>query len=128
MTLLKAWASALFTVISALVPLIAVGPLTPTEWVNAGLLLLNTVLVGVVPNLTETIGKYAKGFISTATAIGTLLVSYFADGSYAISSAEWIQIAAVVLGAVGVVGLPGPQWSGTPVSARQVRAVDSGRA
>lgn len=128
MTLLKAWASALFTVLSALVPMISVGPLTPTEWVNVGLLLLNTILVDVVPNLTETIGKYAKGFISTATAIGTLLVSYFADGSYFISSAEWIQIAAVVLGAVGVAALPGPQWSGTQLSPAQVRSVDSPRS
>lgn len=127
MTTIKAWASALFTVLSAIVPLIAVGPLTPTEWVNAGLLLLSTVLVGVVPNLSEGVAKYAKGFISTATAVGTLLVSYFADGSYAISSAEWIQIAAVVLAAFGVVSLPGPQWAGTVVSARQVRSVDGPR-
>lgn len=127
MTILKALASALFTVLSALVPLIAVGPLTPTQWVNVALLLLSTLLVGVVPNLTETVGKYAKGFISTATAVGTLLVSYFADGSYDISSAEWIQIVAVVLAAVGVVRLPGPQWSGTVVSPRQVRSVDGGR-
>jgi len=127
MTTIKAWASALFTVITALVPMLVAGPLTPTEWVNVALLALSTVLVGVVPNLSEGVAKFAKGFISVATAVGTLLVSYFADGSYAISAAEWIQIASVVLAAVGVVGLPGPQWAGTVVSARQVRSVDGTR-
>lgn len=124
---LKTWGSALFTVLSVLVPVVAVGGLTPTGWVNAGLLFLSTVLVYVVPNLTEGVAKYAKGFITTATAIGTLLVSYFADGSYALSTAELIQIGSVVLAAIGVVRLPAPQWSGTPVSPRQVRTIDGGR-
>lgn len=117
---LKAWASALFTVLSALLPMLAVAPLTPTEWVNVGLLALSTVLVAVVPNLSDGVAKYAKTFIATATTIGTLLVSFFADGSYAISSAEWIQIAAVVLAAVGVNRLAGPLWSGTPITAKQL--------
>lgn len=124
---LKTWASALFTLLSVLVPVLVVGGMTPTGWVNFGLLALSTVLVYVVPNLTEGAAKYAKGFITTATAIGTLLVSYFADGSYALSTVELIQIGSVVLAAVGVVRLPAPQWSGTPVSSRQVRSIDGGR-
>lgn len=124
---LKTWASALFTVLSAVVPLVVTHAITPTGWVNAGLLALSTVLVYIVPNLTEGAAKYAKGFITTATAVGTLLVSYFADGSYALSTAELIQIGSVVLAAVGVVRLPAPQWSGTPVSSRQVRSIDGGR-
>lgn len=121
---LKAWGSALFTVISVIVPLVVVHAMTPTGWVNAGLLLLSTVLVSVVPNLTQGVAKYAKTFIATATAIGTLLVSYFADGLYTLSPAEWIQIVTVVLAALGVNRLPGPQWSGTVVSPRQVRSVE----
>lgn len=119
---LKAWASALFTVLSVLVPMIAVAPLTPTEWVNVGLLALSTVLVAVVPNLSEGVAKFAKTFIATATAVGTLLVSFFADHSYAISSSEWIQVAAVVLAAVGVNRLAGPLWSGTVVTAKQLHS------
>lgn len=119
---LKAWASALFTVLSVLVPMIAVAPLTPTEWVNVGLLALSTVLVAVVPNLSEGVAKFAKTFIATATTVGTLLVSFFADGSYAISSSEWIQVVAVVLAAVGVNRLAGPLWSGTVVTAKQLRS------
>jgi hypothetical protein len=124
---LKAWASALFTVLSVLVPMVSVGPLTPTEWTNVGLLALNTILVQVVPNLTETTGKYAKAFVTTGTAIGTLLVSFFADGSYHISSGEWIQIAAVVLAALGVYRAPAPQWQGPAVSPGQVRAIEDPR-
>jgi len=124
---LKAWASALFTVLSALVPLIAVGPLTPTEWTNVGLLALNTILVQVVPNLTETTGKYAKAFVTTGTTIGMLLVSFFADGSHHLSSGEWIQIAAVLLAVFGVYRAPGPQWQGPAVTPAQVRSIDGDR-
>jgi hypothetical protein len=122
MTLAKAWAQAFFTVISVVVPLLAAGPLTPTEWTNSALLFLGTVLVAVVPNLTQTTAKYAKGIISGAMTVGTLLVSFFADGSYAITAPEWMQIAAALLALVGVVGLPAPQWAGTVVTTRQLRS------
>lgn len=124
---LKTWASALFTLLTVLVPVVVTGGLTPTGWVNFGLLALSTVLVYIVPNLSEGVAKYAKGFIATATAVGTLLVSYFADGSYALSTAELIQLGSVVLAALGVVRLPAPQWSGTPISPAQVRSIDGGR-
>lgn len=124
---LKTWASALFTLLTVLVPVVVTGGMTPVGWVNFGLLALNTLLVYIVPNLTEGVAKYAKGFITTATAVGTLLVSYFADGSYTLSTAELIQLASVVLAAVGVVRLPAPQWQGPAVSPRQVRAIEDPR-
>lgn len=124
---LKTWASALFTLLTVLVPLVVVHAMTPVGWVNFGLLALSTVAVYVVPNMSEGVAKYAKGIIATFTALGTLLVSFFADGSYALSTAEWIQVASVVLAAIGVVRLPAPQWAGTPISPRQVRSVDGPR-
>ena len=124
---LKTWASALFTLLTVLVPLVVVHAMMPVGWVNFGLLALSTVLVYIVPNLSEGAAKYSKAFISTATAVGTLLVSYFADGSYSLNTAELIQLGSVVLAAFGVVRLPAPQWAGTVVTARQVRSVDGTR-
>lgn len=118
---LKTWASALFTVLAAVVPMITVGPLTPTGWTNVGLMVLGTLSVAVVPNLIGSIAKYAKAFIAGGTTIGTLLVSFFADGSYALSVPEIMQIVSAALAIVGVYRVDGPLWSGTLISGAKLR-------
>lgn len=115
MTTLKTWASALFTMLAAIVPMLAVGPLTPTEWTNFGLMALGTLGISVVPNMVGSVAKYAKLVLATLTTIGTLLISFFADGSYALSTAEIMQIAAALLAAFGVYRVPGPLWTGTVI-------------
>lgn len=106
----KALAQALATVLAALAPLIAVGSLTPSEIFSVVLIGVSALGVGLVPNLTAGAAKYAKGAIAVATAVLTLVVSFVADGSYAISGAEWAQIVIAALGAVGVVGFKAPQY------------------
>lgn len=113
---LKTWASALFTVLAAIVPMVTVGPLTPTGWTNVGLMLLGTLSVAVVPNLVGSVAKYAKSIIAVFTTIGTLLVSFFADGSYALSVPEIMQVVSAALAILGVYRLDGPLWSGTLIS------------
>lgn len=105
----KAWTQAIFALLAGLVPFIAAHTLTPTEVVNEFLLFFSAIAVGVVPNLTAGVAKYAKGIIAVGLAVGTLLLSYFGDGSYAISATEWMQLIGAALGAAGVIGLPAPQ-------------------
>lgn len=119
---LKMWASALFTILAAVVPLLTVGPLTPTGWTNVGLMVLGTLTVAVVPNLVGSVAEYAKSFIAGGTTIATLLVSFFADGSYALSVPEIMQIVSAALAIVGVYRVDGPLWSGTLISGAKLRS------
>jgi hypothetical protein len=108
---LKTWASALFTVLAVAVPAIFAGPLTPTGWTNVGLMVLGTLAVHIVPNMAGSVAEWSKSIIAGFTTIGTLLVSFFADGSYALSTPEIMQIAAAALAIVGVYRLDGPLWT-----------------
>lgn len=122
MSSLKTWASALFTVLAAIVPMITVGPLTPTGWTNVGLMLLGTLSVAAVPNLVGSVAKYAKSIIAVFTTVGTLLVSFFADGSYALSVPEIMQVVSAALAILGVYRLDGPLWSGTLIQGTVLRS------
>jgi hypothetical protein len=119
----KAIAQVVATVIAAIIPAVVDG-FTPVEIVNVVLIGLGAIGVGVVPNLTAGVAKYAKAIVSITTAVATLLVSYFADGSYHLTTSEWLQLLIAALGAVGVVAIAGPQWGGPPA---QVRSVNSAR-
>jgi hypothetical protein len=110
----KAWAQAVATVLAGLIPFLVDDQLSGVELINTLLLLLSAVAVYIVPNLADTIAKYAKGTVAIGTAVGTLLVSLFADGSYALDTSEWIQLGLAALGAVGVVGFKAPQYLPTP--------------
>lgn len=114
----KVWAQTVATVLAGAIPFFANGnTLTGAALVNFLLMILSAVSVGIVPNLTGGVAKYAKGIIAVATAVGTLLVSLFADGSYALNTTEWIQLALAALGAIGVVGFKSPQYSELPSAA-----------
>jgi hypothetical protein len=119
---LKTWASAFFTVLAGVIPTIFAGPLSPTGWTNVGLMILGTLAVHVVPNMAGSAAKYAKSIIAGFTTIGTLLVSFFADGSYALSVPEIMQVVAAALAIVGVYRLDGPLWSGTIIQGTVLRS------
>jgi len=106
---LKAWAQVVAGVLAGLLPFLVDHHLDGVEITNAALLFVAGFAVYIVPNLTETAGKYAKLVVSALTAVGTLLVSLFADGSYALDSGEVIQLVLAALGAVGVLGFSAPQ-------------------
>ena len=110
----KAWAQVLATVLAGLIPFIADNQLNGVEVVNTLLLSFSAIAVAIVPNLTDGVAKYAKGIVAVGTAVLTLLVSLFADGSYALNSSEWIQLGIAAFGALGVIGLPAPQHATSP--------------
>lgn len=111
----KVWSQVLATILAGAIPFFSNNAgLTGVALVNFLLMALAAINVGVAGNLTGTVGKYAKGFIAIGTAVGTLLVSLFADGSYALNTTEWIQLILAALGAVGVVGFRSPQYNASP--------------
>jgi hypothetical protein len=111
----KVWAQTIATILAGAIPFFSSNAgLTGVALVNFLLMALNAVNVGVAPNLTGGVAKYAKAFIAVGTAVGTLLVSLFADGSYALNTTEWIQVILAALGALGVVGFKSPQYNSSP--------------
>lgn len=112
----KIWSQIIATVLAGAIPLLGDAHMTGVELVNFLLLALSAIGVGLVPNLTGGVAKYAKAAVAIGTAVGTLLVSLFADGSYALTTTEWLQLGLAALGAVGVVGFSSPQFRAMPVS------------
>ena len=111
----KLWAQTIATILAGAIPFFTnTSGLTGVALVNFLLMALAAINVGVAGNLTGTVGKYAKAFIAVGTAVGTILVSLFADGSYVLSNTEWIQVILAALGAVGVVGFKSPQYNASP--------------
>jgi hypothetical protein len=111
----KVWAQTLATILAGAIPFFSNNDgLTGVALVNFLLMALAAINVGVAGNLTGTVGKYAKAFIAVGTAVGTLLVSLFADHSYALSTTEWIQVILAALGALGVIGFSSPQYNSSP--------------
>lgn len=106
---LKAWSQVIAGVLAGLLPFLVDHHLDGVEITNTVLIALAGYAVYVVPNMTATVAKYAKLVVSALTAVGTLLVSLFADGSYALDSGEVIQLVLAGLGAVGVLGFSAPQ-------------------
>jgi peptidoglycan/LPS O-acetylase OafA/YrhL len=104
----KTWGMVVATVLSAVLPALVDGSLSPTEWINVALAFVGAVSVAIVPNLNAGVGKYAKAAVAVAAAVLTLLVSLIDGG---LSTPEILQLVIAALGAVGVVSLPGPQFS-----------------
>lgn len=110
----KIWAQTLATILAGAIPFFSNNEtLTGVALVNFLLMVISAINVGIVPNLTGGVAKYAKGIIAVATAVGTLLVSLFADHSYALNTTEWIQLILAALGALGVIGFKSPQYNET---------------
>lgn len=111
----KAVAQAIATVLAGLIPFLVDGHLTTVETVNLLLLAFSTLGVAVVPNLTAGTAKYAKGIIAVGVAVLTLLATFLSSGTD-LGSGQIIQLILAALGAVGVVGLPAPQYPANRVA------------
>lgn len=111
--MLKFWLAVLATVVQALIGAFSDGGVSGAEWILIGVAGTNAVIVVVVPNLSEGVGKYAKGITASVMAALTLASTLFADG--ALSSQDWMQIGVAVLAALGIIGVAGPQWAVTGV-------------
>lgn len=102
MTIVKAIVQLMMTMLAAVVPGLAAGPMTPTAWINVVILGAGAIMVYNASN--DIPGwNYAKLIASAVSAVAVLLVSSLEGG---ISPAEWIQLALAAAGAVGVGALP----------------------
>lgn len=101
MTLVKALVQLLMTILAAVVPGLAAGPMDATAWINVVILGAGAVMVYNAANIPG--WEYAKLIASAVSAVAVLLVS-FLDGG--LSSAEVIQLILAAAGAVGVGALP----------------------
>lgn len=102
----KMLAQVLTTVLVALVPLLAVGPLGTVQWVNVALVAVGAAAVFTGPNVPG--AALTKTVLSVLTAVGVVLheVIVSAGGVLVFGPADWIQIALAALGALGVFAIP----------------------
>lgn len=98
---LKMAGAVLATVLAALVPILGAGNgITADQWINVAIIGVGACAVFAAPNVPG--AAYTKTILAVLTAALTVLVSVISDG---LTSAEIIQVALAVLGALGVVGL-----------------------
>jgi len=98
---MKALVLLLGAMLAAVVPMMmGDGPLTTTEWINVGVVAAGAAVTWIAANDDEGVWHYTKLFMASVAAGGVVLISALADGM--VGTNEWIQIAAAVLGALGV--------------------------
>jgi hypothetical protein len=99
----KAFAAILATVISGVIAgLMGDGIITGQEWVNVAITAAGACAVFTAPNVPG--ARVTKAALAAITAILVLASSLIADG--ALSSIDWLQLAAAALGALGVYAVP----------------------
>lgn len=103
---LKFIAQVVATVVAAIVAASVDNVVDNTEWINVVIVGLGAVAVLGAGNLPSGVWAYAKTIVAAASAGAVFLQSAISDG---ISSSEWLQLGLAVLGAVGVLALPGPR-------------------
>jgi ABC-type Fe3+-siderophore transport system permease subunit len=95
----KFWVSALFAVVGAALPVMT-DNMDAAGWVNVAIAVCGAITVWVTPN-TDAF-KYVKVIASALSAGCMVAVSLISDG---LSTGDKMQIAAAVLGALGVLGV-----------------------
>ena len=113
MTYSKAIAQVVATILAGLLPFLVDNSLSAVEIINLGIIGSSAITIAIVPNLTAGIAKYAKGALAVVSAVLVLLTSLIADGT--LTTEETLQLVIAGLGAIGVVGLPAPQFSPAPI-------------
>lgn len=119
----KLWAAVVATVVQAVIGVTTDGDFSNLEMLVVLIAFVNAVLVGVVPNLTAGVAKYAKLACTVAAAALILAVNLWADGT--LSMQDWLQIGLAVLTAAGVVGFPAPQYAARAVIGAKYNRVDT---
>lgn len=112
MTVAKAIVQLVMTVLAAIVPALAVGPLDPTAWVNIVVLAAGTVMVYNASN--DIPGwNYAKLIASAVSAVAVVLTTSLAGG---LDATDYIQMALAAAAALGVGAIPngGPAAHAAP--------------
>jgi len=122
-TYAKFAAQVVAAVLTALVPALMDDSVDTTEWINAVIVALGAVAVLGAGNLPAGVWSYTKTIVSAATAGAVFLQSAISDG---MSSAEWMQLALAVLGALGVFAAPGPKVYGASHLGRAAAGLRNG--
>ena len=105
----KALAAVAATVLSGIVAAMAGGHvITPTEWVNIAIAGIGACGVFAAPNVSG--AMYTKAIIAILTAVLTF-ISTVVGGCVTFSSchiptADWLQVAVIALGAIGIFAVP----------------------
>lgn len=103
MTVAKSLVQLVMTVLAAVVPALAAGPMTPAAWINVVTLAAGVVMVYNASNAHPGWG-YAKLIASAVSAIAVVLLSALTD--FTITPAEIIQMILAGAAAVGVGAIP----------------------
>jgi len=100
-TVMKAIVQLVMTVLAAIVPALAVGPLDATAWVNIVVLAAGTVMVYNAANIPG--WSYAKLIASAVSAVAVVLTTSLAGG---LDATDYIQMALAAAAALGVGAIP----------------------
>lgn len=101
MRTMKAIIQALATVLAAIVPAFAAGPLDATGWFNVIVLAMGAIMVYNAANIPG--WNYAKLIASAVSAVVVLLISVWEGG---LTTPEIMQLILAFLGALGVGAIP----------------------
>lgn len=101
MTIVKSIVQVVMTILAAVVPGLANGPMDTTAWINVIILGAGAIMVYNAGNIPG--WNYAKLIASAVSAVAVLLVS-FLDGG--LSGAEVIQLVLAAFSAIGVGAIP----------------------
>lgn len=98
----KSIAMVIATILSAVIAsLVGDNAISAVEWVNISIAGVGAAAVFTAPNVPG--AMYVKQILAVLTAVLTLLVTVIVGG---ITLSEWLQLAIVALGALGVVAAP----------------------
>ena len=104
MTYAKSALAVLATVLAALVPAL-VGGVSTAEWLNVVIIGAGAAAVFAAPNVP--FAKYTKSVLALVAAVATALVTFVGAGGLAtVTQGQWLQVAIVALGALGVYAVP----------------------
>lgn len=82
------------------------------EWLLVIMTLLTAIPVYIYPNLSGGAAKYTKALTQFFTAVVGALILFWSGG---VDLSEWLQVAVIGLGALGVVVPKAPQYSPSQV-------------
>ena len=104
----KALAAVAATVLSGIVVALMAGAITPVQWVNIAIAGIGACAVFAAPNVPG--AMYTKSIIAVLTAVLTFISTVVAGcvnfSTCHISTADWLQVAVIALGALGIYAVP----------------------
>jgi len=90
-------------VVGVLVTALTDDLITVDELVNIGIIGVGAIVTYLVPNLPESVGRYAKVIVTFVIAALVALQSLLPDG---VTTTEWLQIAVAAFAGIGVYVTP----------------------